>query len=445
MADMTHKFQDNRLQPPRGTRDFYPADMALRRYIESVWREVSINHGFEEIDGPTFEHLELYTRKSGEEIVSQLFSFRRAEGDTDYALRPEFTPTLARMYAARAGQLPKPTKWFCIPSFFRAERPQRGRLREFFQWNIDVLGDDSPRADAEVIACVIDVLKAFGLTSDRVKVKISDRRLLTKIFDKEGLDEAKCVSAFQLLDRAPKLTVDEYRKGVDDAGLPRALMELLRTNNHSPDGITGEFFEVAERIGGMSQQLFHFRNSYLPDYSDWIDPDLTIARGLAYYTGTVFEVHEVTGKERAIAGGGRYDGLVELFGGPPTPAVGVAMGDVVLRLMLEDHGLLPSEAEIADRIGARPDVFIICAKEETDSDATRLIGQLRTAGLHVRQSYKSTRNVGKLLGDADKCHARYAVIVGDELKDNQVVVKELETGEQETVAVDALTERLQRV
>ncbi len=439
MADMTHKFQ-----APKGTRDFYPAEMAVRRYIESVWREVSINHGFEEIDGPTFEHLELYTRKSGEEIVSQLFSFRRADGDTDYALRPEFTPTLARMYSARAGQLPKPTKWFCIPSFFRAERPQRGRLREFFQWNIDVLGDDSPRADAEVIACVIDVLKRFGLAASNVRVALGSRPVIIGILLAIGVDEQHHSMALELLDRRDRIESNKAERIAKSIGFSFAEFDdYVSTVSSVAFESDARNSPIWRKLQTQMRGALDVNSILLTGWSllerglgDWVSLDLSIVRGLAYYTGTVFEVHETTGKERAIAGGGRYDGLVELFGGPSTPAVGVAMGDVVLRLMLEDRGLLPSETEIAQHFGTQPDVFVISANEDTDSHATKLISELRTAGLHVRQSYKSTRNVGKLLGDANKCSARFAVIVGDELQNGNVQLKNLETQDQDTVALN---------
>jgi len=446
MSSKTQTFQ-----APRGTRDFFPADMAVRRYIEKVWREVSINHGFEEIDGPTFEHLDLYTRKSGDEIVSQLFSFRREGGDVDYALRPEFTPTLARMYAARAGQLTKPTKWFCMPNFFRAERPQRGRLREFFQWNIDVLGDDSPRADAEVIACAVGMLKRFGFTSDHIKIKVSDRRTICSLVADCG--GAEILDVLELLDKRDRLDPDEFAMRAEDLSFDVAKYDehvsgLTRLARHGVSEI-GAGGSVRESIENPKYQWDEIREllGEIDDIglSSWIEFDFSIVRGLAYYTGTVFEIHETTGKERALAGGGRYDGLVELFGGPPTPAVGIAMGDVVLRLMLEDHGLLPDDAALMDEIGARPDVFVISAKEELDGEAAALISRLRDAGLHVRQSYRATRNVGKLLGDAGKCNARFAVIIGDEWSDGQVQCKNMETGEQDAVAVDELAQHIRSV
>ncbi|MHC4220219.1 MAG: ATP phosphoribosyltransferase regulatory subunit [Planctomycetota bacterium] len=206
-------------QAPKGMRDFYPEDLAVRRYLEHACRTASVNHGFDEIDGPTFEHLDLYTVKSGPEIVSELFSFRRAGGDVDYALRPEFTPTLARMYAAKANSLPNPTKWFSFCSFFRAERPQRGRLREHYQWNIDSIGDASPAADAQVLAAAVDVFGRLGLTADDVTIKISDRNYVSDLLSVCGLAEASLPAAFALLDKRAKLPADEFEQQAAALGL----------------------------------------------------------------------------------------------------------------------------------------------------------------------------------------------------------------------------------
>jgi len=429
-------------QAPKGTRDFYPADMAVRRHIERVWRQVSINHGFEEIDGPTFEHLDLYTAKSGPGIVSELFSFERAGGDTKYALRPEFTPTLARMVAAQAAQLPKPIKWFCMPNFFRAERPQRGRLREFQQWNADILGDDSPRADAEVIAVTIGILESFGMPSTDVTVKFSHRELVTQTLRTLGVNESNDEKALALLDRKTKLPPDEFAKQAGELNLDivqldassraitssvNAYIATLERGQHAPAST-----DVPASLVGVLEALAD------AGVLRWCEFDMSIVRGLAYYTGTVFEVHEATGKERAIAGGGRYDKLVELFGGPPTPAVGIAMGDVVLSLVLQDKGLLKP----AEHYLPRPDVFVIAADDTAANELPRLVAELRREGLHARYSSKTTRNVGKLLGDANKVHSRFAIILGKELAEGIVALKDLESGEQRDIQRDQLVAEL---
>ncbi len=437
MTTRTHLFQ-----APKGTRDFLPDDLAVRRHIEAAWRGVSINHGFDEIDGPTFEHLDLYTVKSGPGIVSELFSFRRAGGDTDYALRPEFTPTLARMVARIAHTLPRPTKWFCIPAHFRAERPQRGRLREFFQWNADVIGDETPGADAEVVAVTVGVLAKLGLGPDQVQVKISDRRVVTSHLTGEcGVAPEQVPAVLDLLDRRDRLPAEEFARagaalGFDDAARRRfeALAGAARRGGALGAGERGGGERGAAERGAGEELAALLAALDDVGIADWCHVDLSIVRGLAYYTGSVFEVHETTGRERAIAGGGRYDELIGLFGGPSTPAVGLAMGDVVIRLVLEDHGLL----ERPEAYLPRPHAFVINGLDDGARAMHRLVADLRRAGLHVRHSYRATRNIGKLLGDAAKSRARYAVILGRELADGNVVVKDLDGGEQREVSVAEL-------
>ncbi len=428
MAATTRTFQ-----APKGTRDFYPGDMAVRRHVEAAWRAVSINHGFDEIDGPTFEHLELYTVKSGPGIVSELFSFRRAGGDTDYALRPEFTPTLARMYAARANAMPRPTRWFSVCSFFRAERPQRGRLREHIQWNADIIGDSSAAADAEVLAAAVNVLERLGLTPEHVTVKLNHRGHLETVLPRYGFAEERIAEAINLVDAVQKLPAEEFRRRAAELGLQERrwteFQAMLASSARAPGGCAVKELEPLHEVLETSGLL------------QWCTYAPALARGLAYYTGAVFEVHETAGKERAVAGGGRYDNLVELFGGPPTPAVGIAMGDVVIRLVLEEQGLLPP----AETLLPRPDAFLIMAGGSAAEARYRpMLASLRRAGLHVRGSAKAGRGVGKALGEASKARARFAVILGEELAQGMVVVKDLGGGEQEDVPQEALEGYLKR-
>lgn len=437
-----------RFQAPKGTRDFYPPEMAVRRHIEAAWRRASVLHGFEEVDGPTFEHLDLYTVKSGPGIVSELFSFRRQGGDDDYALRPEFTPTLARMVAARIAQLPVPVKWFAMPSFFRAERPQRGRLREFLQWNVDLLGLTGAAVDAEVIGVAVSALRELGLTPADVRVRVSHRVVAAQLVRALGVREDGVAAAFELLDRRDKVEPAEFRTRAAALGLgDDRLAEFdaaVRTSVPLVDagGARVDLARVpwAARLGDAERtQLTELADALAAEgIAPWCDFDLGIVRGLAYYTGTVFEVHEAAGAERAIAGGGRYDGLIELFGGPPTPAMGFGMGDVVLGLVLADRGLLPADAT---ELLPRPDAFVIGAGDEAGDRAVHgIVAALRAAGLHARRSYKATRNVGKLLGDASKQRARCAVIVGAEHAAGTVQVKCLATGAQRDVPVAGLVD-----
>ena len=414
-----------KFQSPKGTRDFYPGQMAWRNCLFDTWQRISVRNGFEQVDGPLFETLELYKVKSGEGIVSELFHFED-RGGRMLALRPEFTPTLARMVADRANALTKPVKWFSIANFCRAERPQRGRLREFWQWNVDMLGCDGATADAECIFTAVDLLRTLGLRSDQIRVKISHRETVRHVLTRLGVQDDRLLDAFDLLDRRDKLEPEDFLReaaglGLDEDRLVRfeqtcrmkyraGHLEPLRTAI-SMDGHIGELEALDAELAGFG-------------ITDWCEYDLGIVRGLAYYTGTVFEIHEVSGAERAIAGGGRYDKLIELFGGPPTSAVGFAMGDVVLSNVLVDKGLMP------DDVAPHPDVYVVAVDDTGAERLTRVTADLRGAGLHARFSYKTTRNVGKLLKEANAVKARYAVILDTSAAHGQAAVKDLASGEQ---------------
>lgn len=446
------------LQPPRGTRDFYPEAMLRRRWTENLWREIASRHGFDEVDGPRFEHLDLYTIKSGEGIVSELFSFTREGSETTLALRPEFTPTLARMVAEKASALPRPIKWYSVGPYFRAERPQRGRLREFLQWNVDIVGDESVLADAELIGCCVDCLAAAGLTPEHVRVRISDRSIVTQLLEVAGVAKTNLIAALELLDRREKLPDDEVRARAAEIGLnldaydtqAEKMREYFTTGAQSarfkheahirnPDGET-EDVHITERKIDFSRLRELVFSLVAMGLTEWCTVDFGLVRGLAYYSGTVFEVHEITGSERAIAGGGRYDGLIELFGGPTTPAVGFAMGDVVLSLVLEEHGLMPEEKRLRALTGATCDVFVISNGDEAPERLLRpVVAGLRRVGLRARHSYKSTRNMGKLLKEADRTGARVAVILESE---TQAALKDLSTGEQDRTDLKSLPEAI---
>lgn len=450
MANTSH-------QAPTGTRDIYPLDAAKRRFILEAWRGASVRHGFDEIDGPTFEHLDLYTVKSGEEIVKELFSFQRTGGEKTYALRPEFTPTLARLYAARAGSLPKPTKWWTAGAFFRAERPQRGRLREFLQWNVDFLGlGGDPRnpedvikakaaADAETIATCVSLLSSLGLTPQDVRVKINHRQALGDWFTSRGIAPDRQTALLGLLDAKAKMPPAEFAAKLAEFGFSpeqadvfrKGIVRVTTDDPLSPRGDTVvdlTFFSHA--VMPLAQQLVQ------AGIVDWVDFDLSVVRGLAYYTGMVFEVHAAKGDERAIAGGGRYDNLVELFGGPPTPAVGFGMGDVVLSNVLQDRGLMPRDADLVAKAGNRPDVFVISnGLPESDEWVRPIAAKLRLAGLHARHSYKATKNVGKLLQEAAGSNARFAIIIESA---SQATLKDLGDGSQTAVPLAGVVDEVLR-
>ena len=422
-----------KFQPPRGTRDFFPADMAWRNYLIDAWRKVSIRNGFEQVDGPVYESLELYKAKSGEGIVSELFHFED-RGGRELAIRPEFTPTLARMVAAKANSLPKPIKWFCTPNLCRAERPQRGRVREHWQWNIDMLGVEDASADAEVIATAVDFFQSVGLSPTHLKIKLSHREVVRQVLSRLGVPDDKMIDAFTLLDRREKVPHEAFVQDATTLGLDEFKVERLEQmcRRKYPAGD----IDHLERSLGMETGLddLHRLDEQLRAFglAEWCEYDLGIVRGLAYYTGTVFEVHEVSGAERAVAGGGRYDKLIELFDGPPTPAVGFGMGDVVISLVLEDKGLKPESVEAA------PDVFIVAASDEAAGRVPAIAVNLRRQNIHARFSYKTTRNVGKLLKEAAASNARFALIV----EDAGLELKDLQSGEQASVTEDQLIARL---
>jgi len=332
-----------------GFRDFYPQELAERAYIMRTWRDVARRYAFVEYDGPPLEPLELYTKKSGEEIVGQLYNFTD-KGDRAVALRPEMTPTVARMVAARANALRKPVRWFSMPQLFRYERQQKGRLREHYQLNVDIFGAAEVTADAELVACAVDMMRAFGLTSNDVVVRVSDRRLLQAYLRSLGVAEDVIPAVYGVIDKLERtpaaITAEKLETlGVPTAAVPRILaiadvtFGQLQANVGSGDAAT-----IVEEFGRFLQYV----PALLGGDESWLRLDLSIVRGLAYYTGIVFELFDRTGEFRAICGGGRYDTLLESLGDADMPALGFGMGDVVLGELLRTRGLLNVAPERAD-------------------------------------------------------------------------------------------------
>ena len=426
------------VQSPKGTRDFYPADMGRQNYILDAWRRVSVRNGFEEIDGPAFETLELYTAKSGEEIVSQLFRMTD-RGGRELALRPELTPTVARMVNQRAGSLPLPIKWFAMPRLWRAERPQRGRLREFFQWNIDIVGAEETVADAECIFVAIDLLRELGLAAQDVVVKISSRPLLAAMLLERGVPQAELPGLYTIVDKQAKVPPEKF--------LPMMVEALTKAAAPAPESVANELIaaiqitdlaglplrsESAEKERAALLTLFKLLGDL--GVADYCRFDPGVVRGLAYYTGPVFEVYDRATSMRAIAGGGRYDNLLEVLGGPRMPAVGFGMGDVVLADLLETLGKLPAGQ-------SRIDAFLIDADAKYFPELLKLAGQLRGRGVSTSFSYRRA-GVSKQFKLASQAKARFAVILGSELEQGQVAVKDMTSGEQALVAYDAVAEKL---
>jgi histidyl-tRNA synthetase len=413
-----------------GFRDFYPEDLRFRRHITEAWRRVALRYGFEEYDGPPLEALELYTAKSGEEIVGQLYNFTD-KGGRDVALRPEMTPTLARMVAARINGLKKPVRWFSMPQLFRYERQQRGRLREHFQLNCDLIGEAGPLADAEVIALAADVMRELGLTERDVRIRVSDRRVLTVLLGEAGVPPEHQPLAWQLLDKLGRGEYAALRTRLFEAGVAEgvlARLEAVREIRGFAD------LEAAYPLAaGAAEPL---RAVFLAlermGLAGFLDLDLTIVRGLAYYTGTVFELFDAGYSLRAICGGGRYDGLLQAIGGVDVPALGFGMGDVVLGELLRERGLAPAP-------GSAVDVFLAAVTPEDHPHLLTLAHRLRDAGFRAEFPLASTA-VGKQLKLAAARAARFAIVVGpDDRARGEVALKDLGTGAQEAVPETTLT------
>ena len=421
------------MRPLQGFRDFFPEDLALRNYLFDVWRRVARGYGFSEYDGPPLEELALYTRKSGDEIVGQLYHFFD-KGDREVALRPEMTPTLARMMAARAAQLPKPIKWFSIPQVFRYERKQRGRLREHFQLNMDIVGASEVEADAELLSAALDVQRALGLTEKDVVARINDRRLVAGVLHRLQVPDEKIPAVYSAVDKFRKVPELTFRDLLSEAGVPPVHIEELEglcsgeisLLDWSKPGRKIALPEVHTAVADLERYLQLLRDAGLGDF---VEVDFSIVRGLAYYTGIVFELYDRQGALRAICGGGRYDNLIASLGGPDLPALGFGMGDVVQTELLKERGLLP-------RLAPRITVVVIPVGKELTGAARAVVRRFRDAGIPTETPY-SPAGVGKDLKAADHAGARFAVIVGpDEWAARDVKLKDLRSGEEERLSVE---------
>lgn len=387
-----------------GFRDFYPEEFAARAFILGTWRDVARRFGFVEYDGPPLESLDLYTKKSGDEIVGQLYNFRD-KGDREIALRPEMTPTFARMVGARANALRKPIRWFSIPQLFRYERQQKGRLREHFQLNVDIVGETDVTADAELLAVALECMRGFGLDSGAVRARVSDRRLLAAILGALSIPGDMAPPVFAVIDKLDRQPREVSRDKLAELGASAdAVQRLLELQGlHTIEAIRGAFARdagVVERIDDLARYL-----DYLSALGvrDWVDVDLTIVRGLAYYTGIVFELFDAKGDYRAICGGGRYDTLLASLSGTDLPALGFGMGDVVLGELLKARGLLPTAPASLDYWVAYEDTTQL-------ADAMRTATALRRKGSSAEYALRP-QPLGKQLDGARKAAAKVAIIL----------------------------------
>jgi histidyl-tRNA synthetase len=405
-----------------GFRDFFPEDFSRRQFLFRHWRQAASAYGFQEYDAPVLEPLELYKAKSGDEIEAQLFNFTD-KGGREVALRPEMTPTVCRMVGERAGALKRPIKWFSIAEFYRYERAQKGRLRAFNQLNADIFGEPGPEAEIELIALLIQCLAGFGLTSDDFFVRLSDRDLWLFYLEALGFTAAQSTAVLSAVDRHEKMGDDAF-KGYVDAHGPlapgnkekilsflqiRSLVDLEKALSAFPsDRLAARLAEWRRVLSGLSAM----------GLGDFVTVDLSVVRGLAYYTGFVFEAFDRKGDLRALAGGGRYNDLVKKLGGPDLPAVGFAIGDVTTGLLLEQRGLMPNFI-------TAPEVYAVIGGPAERTAAFGDVQALRAAGFRVDYPFKELA-FGKQFKAAAESGAKLAVIYGsDELAKGVVRVRDL--------------------
>ncbi len=408
----------------KGTRDFYPDLMAVRRWMFDIIREVSTSFGYQEYDGPSLEFLELYAAKSGEELVKEQSFVFTSRGNEELTLRPELTPTLARMVAQQQYELPLPLRWWSIGPMWRYENPQRGRTREFFQWNIDLVGAGTVAADAEIVAVAATFLKKAGLSPDQVRIYVNNRRLMDEAFSELKIPKELRKQVFKVVDKLDNLKEAKWRDYAVESGLTTEqvdqLLALLNNNElwQKSDELV-EFFDLIQTFG----------------IQDYVQYNPKVIRGLDYYTGTIFEAFELGGQSRAIFGGGRYDNLVADVGGNKLPGVGFAMGDVVIELILRDAGVIPAN------LGEKPQVIVTVFDEGSLPESMKAAVEIRQAGYRT-VFYPEADKMGKQFKYADKLNIPVAVILGpDEITAGKAAVKNLKTREQ--VVVDRKDLQLQ--
>jgi histidyl-tRNA synthetase len=417
------------VQSVKGTRDFYPEEMAVRNYLYQVVRKVSEAFGYQEWDAPFLETIDLYAAKSGDELVKeQSYVFPDRGGDL-IALRPELTPSLARMVAQRQKQLVYPLRWWSWGPFWRYERPQKGRSREFFQWNIDLIGVDTPEADAELVAIGATFLKTCGLAPDQVSILVNDRELIDHELHNLGVPRENRKDVLRLIDRRDKLSPSDWQAYAFEVGLSQAQLDglisiLADTELWRKSGDLVRLFASAQALG----------------VGDYVRYASHIIRGLDYYTSIVFEAWDRDGEFRAFLGGGRYDNLVSDVGGEQLPATGFAMGDMVSTLVLRKFNCLPPS------LGSSPAQVLVTVFDEASLPASfALASQLRQAGLKVA-CYSEAVKLAKQIKHGDRMGMPVAVVLGpDEQATGSVTIKDLRSSEQQIVPQSAMLQTIQRI
>lgn len=402
---------DKRFQSLPGFRDFTPQDCAVRNYLFSVWRDIAHRYGFVEYEAPIVESTELYLKKSGGELTTQLFRFED-QGGRDITLRPELTASLARIVGANQRDYPKPLKWFEIGPCFRYEKPQKGRGREFIQFNADILGEGSASADAELIALAIDTMLALGFKAGDFVIRASDRQSWLNFCQQYSIAEPS--EFLPIIDRLEKLKPEVITEKLAEFSVTR---EQVDSFVNDPSNASDDFRQIQSDLDARG-------------LGEFLELDLTIVRGLAYYTGAVFEIFDIKKSMRAVAGGGRYDGLLSTLsnGAANLPATGFAMGDMVIRNFIEEtpHAKMEMEAWLARNPAC--DVYLVIADESQRPHALGILAQLRTAGIST--DYPMSRlNVGKQFKKAEQSGARFALVIGSEFPEMQLKILSARTEE----------------
>jgi len=402
----------------KGTRDYYPEEMAVRNWLYNTIRQVSNSFGYREWEAPLLETIALYATKSGEELVNQQSFIFPDRGGEMLTLRPELTPSLARMVAQRQNQLVFPLRWWSWGPFWRYERPQRGRTREFFQWNIDLIGVDTPEADAELIAIAAAFLKQVGLSSKNAVILVNDRQLINSELAALDVPSEKRPDFLNLIDRRGKMTPTEWDANALELGLNPEKLEAMKSFLSNPDLWTKS--ETLVRVFSALDAL---------GVREYVRFDPNTIRGLLYYTSTVFEAYALNSEiKRALLGGGRYDNLMAQVGGDPLPAVGFAMGDLAIGLLLESLGLVPKEITKAPA-----DVLVTVFDIETQNESFAVAAELRQAGLKVICNTDASK-LPKQFKYADRIGVSVVAVIGpDEVTNNQVTIKDLTNGTQQTI------------
>ena len=427
------KQQQLDVNPPKGTRDFYPEDMRMRNWLFDEWRVVAKTFGFSEYDAPVLESEVLYTRKAGEEVTQQLYNFED-KGERRVSLRPEMTPSLARMVMAKKGGLPMPLKWFSLPQCWRYERMTRGRRRELFQWNMDIWGISGIEAEAELLSAMVNFFENVGLTSNDVGIKVNSRLVIGEVLTSLGIPEEKFASTCVLVDKLEKVPIDAIQGDLEELGLDTEVVEKLLEvlTNKSIEAIRKVLDPESEAVKEL-QKLMELAEAY--GFVDWIVFDASVVRGLAYYTGIVFEAFDRKGELRAIAGGGRYDKLLETFGGEPTPAVGFGFGDAVIVELLKERDVLPSFES------SGMDTVVFPFNEELYAPAIQAATALRKGG-HKVDLVMEKKKSKWLFKYADRIGVKNVVIVApQEWEDGeQVSIKNMSSSDQTSIPLSSLTE-----